>query len=413
MVTYPADWKTYPFKRFFKLIPNNTLSRDKLSNSGLVGNIHYGDVLVKYGNILSGDDSIPRIREDIGFIPANLLQKKDVVLADTAEDEIVGKVTQIGDVCIPLVGGLHTVVCRPNVETADGYLGYYMNSKYYHDQLLPYITGIKVSSVSKKSLNETELTVPANIEEQKSITTVFQEMDYHIANLSKLIEKKRGIRDGALEDLMTGRTRIGGFHDDWDNVALGTQCDITSSKRVFEREWTKSGIPFLRTRDIASFHTGEEQKDRLFISEETYREKVASSGEPHKGDLLVTGVGTIGLPYLIDTDDSIYFKDGNILWIKKNDTFVPKWLYFLFMSKAIQKQITDNSGFTTVGTFTIKNAKKLSVPMPSVPEQEAIADVLTVMDEEIAALETQRDKMIQIREGAMDDLLTGRVRLTI
>ena len=129
------------------------------------------------------------------------------------------------------------------------------------------------------------------------------------------------------------------YPKDWDIAALGAVCEITSSIRVFEREWTKTGIRFLRTRDIANFHSGGEQKDKLYISEETYKEKIASSGEPHKGDLLVTGVGTIGLPYLIDTDDRIYFKDGNILWIKKCDVFYPKWLYLQFLSKEIQKQI--------------------------------------------------------------------------
>ena len=133
MVIYPKDWKTYPFSQFFKLIPNNTLSREKLSYSGSVGNIHYGDVLIKYGDTITDCDIIPRIREEIGFETTNFLKKNDVIIADTAEDETVGKVSQVGDVSIPLVGGLHTVICRPTIKTADGYLGCYMNSKYYHD----------------------------------------------------------------------------------------------------------------------------------------------------------------------------------------------------------------------------------------------------------------------------------------
>lgn len=201
------------------------------------------------------------------------------------------------------------------------------------------------------------------------------------------------------------------YPEDWDFVVLATKCNITSSKRVFEREWTKSGIPFLRTRDIASFHSGEEQKDKLYISEDTYREKVSSSGEPHKGDLLVTGVGTIGLPYMIDTDDRIYFKDGNILWIKKSESFCPQWLYLQFLSKEIQKQITDSSGFTTVGTFTIKNAKKLSMPMPSFPEQTAIAETLSTFDTYIDNLAELIEKKRSIRDGALEDLISGRTRL--
>lgn len=202
------------------------------------------------------------------------------------------------------------------------------------------------------------------------------------------------------------------YPKDWHIVSLGDYCIITSSKRVFEKEWTKSGIPFLRTRDIASFHAGEEQKDKLFISESTYKEKSSVSGEPQQGDLLVTGVGTIGLPFLIDTDDRVYFKDGNILWIKRSESFYPKWLFLMFLSKDIKEQIAESSGFTTVGTFTIKNAKKLQLPMPEKTEQKAIAEILTVFDTHIANLTELIEKKKAIREGALEDLISGKTRLS-
>ena len=202
------------------------------------------------------------------------------------------------------------------------------------------------------------------------------------------------------------------YPKDWHIVSLGDYCIITSSKRVFEKEWTKSGIPFLRTRDIASFHAGEEQKDKLFISESTYKEKSSVSGEPQQGDLLVTGVGTIGLPFLIDTDDRVYFKDGNILWIKRSESFYPKWLFLMFLSKDIKEQIAESSGFTTVGTFTIKNAKKLQLPMPEKTEQKAIAETLTVFDTHIANLTELIEKKKAIREGALEDLISGKTRLS-
>ena len=155
---FSGEWEEYQFDDYFSLIPNNTLSRDKLSNSGAIGDVHYGDVLIKYGDILSDKDIIPRIK-NIGSVNENhFLQTNDVIIADTAEDETVGKVVQIGEVSISLLSGLHTVACRPNYKTALGFLGYYMNSNLYHNQLCQYITGIKVSSLSKKSLKDTILT---------------------------------------------------------------------------------------------------------------------------------------------------------------------------------------------------------------------------------------------------------------
>lgn len=200
------------------------------------------------------------------------------------------------------------------------------------------------------------------------------------------------------------------YPTDWDMTELGAKCEVTSSKRVFESEWKNAGIPFLRTRDIASFHAGTEQKDKLFISESTYHEKVKASGEPSIGDLLVTGVGTIGLPYLVSRVP-MYFKDGNILWVKGSESFEPQFLYLLFLANEIKQQIIDGSGFTTVGTFTIKNAKKLRLPCPEKNEQKAIAETLSFIDTHISNLTELIKKKKAIRDGALEDLVSGRTRL--
>ena len=200
------------------------------------------------------------------------------------------------------------------------------------------------------------------------------------------------------------------YPKDWSIVELGKKCEVTSSKRVFESEWKSVGVPFLRTRDIASFQSGTDQKDKLFISEATYEEKTAVSGEPVIGDLLVTGVGTIGLPYLVNKTP-MYFKDGNILWIKQSDAFSPQFLYLMFLAKEVKQQIEDGSGFTTVGTFTIKNAKKLNLPCPDTKEQDAIAETLSCMDDHISNLTELIEKKKGIRDGALEDLLSGKTRL--
>lgn len=205
---FTMDWIVYPFNKYFSLLPTNTFSRDQLSSKGQVGNIHYGDVLIKYGDVLSDTDEIPRLKDTSRIKERSYLQIHDVLIADTAEDETVGKVVQVGKVSIPVVGGLHTVACRPIYETAEGFLGYYMNSSLYHDQLYPYITGIKVSSVSKKSFGETELCIPVEVEEQEAIVSVLKEMDEEIEALEIERDKMIQIREGAMDDLLTGRVRL-------------------------------------------------------------------------------------------------------------------------------------------------------------------------------------------------------------
>ena len=219
MVKYPGDWKIYEFDDVFHILPNNTLSRDKLTTRGNIGNIHYGDVLIKYGIILTANDDIPKIKPECESSAKIFLRKNDIIIADTAEDETVGKAVQIGDVDIPLVAGLHTIPCRPVMPTAPGYLGYYINSKAYHDQLLPYITGIKVSSISKASIRKTLIPLPT-LKEQTAIADTLAAFDTHISNLTELIAKKKAIRDGALDELMTGRTRLKGFCGEWKMKTL-------------------------------------------------------------------------------------------------------------------------------------------------------------------------------------------------
>ncbi len=205
---YQQGWITIPFGEYFTLLGNNTYSREQLSEHGTMGNIHYGDILVKYGNIVSERDEIPRIKEGVPFSEKWLLQETDILIADTAEDETVGKAIQIGRISYPIVGGLHTIVCRPNMKTASGFLGYYINSKSFHDQLLPHITGIKVSSVSKKAIKTTELRIPSAVEEQEAITGVLVSMDDEISAIEDERDKMIQIREGAMDDLLTGRIRL-------------------------------------------------------------------------------------------------------------------------------------------------------------------------------------------------------------
>ena len=205
---FTADWVVYPFSKYFSLLPTNTCSRDQLSDRGQVGDIHYGDVLIKYGDVLSDADEIPRLKDVLRIKERSFLKMHDVLIADTAEDETVGKAVQVGKVSSPLVGGLHTVACRPNYETAEGFLGYYLNSSQYHEQLYPYITGIKVSSISKKSFGETELCIPAEVEEQKAIVSVLKAIDEEIEALEIERDKMIQIREGAMDDLLTGRVRL-------------------------------------------------------------------------------------------------------------------------------------------------------------------------------------------------------------
>ena len=186
-------------------VPNNTLSRAELNQeSGSVRNVHYGDVLIKYGSVLDAqNDELPFItgRSKDDFKGA-LLQNGDIIIADTAEDETTGKVCEIVNIQDKdVVAGLHTMVCRPKNKTAEGYFGYYMNSSSYHHQLLPLMQGIKVLSLSKTNVQKTTVKYPKDKAEQQKIADCLRRIDTLITLHQRKLKKLQNIKKSCLEKM--------------------------------------------------------------------------------------------------------------------------------------------------------------------------------------------------------------------
>ena len=208
---FSGEWQTFAFGELFDFIPNNAFTRAQMSNSGKVKNIHYGDILTKYGAYVDGsNDSIPYISKEVDlsrFADRCYLQSGDIIIADTAEDEAVGKALEVVNVNCPILAGQHTLMCRPKIKFADKFLGYYLNAACYHDQLLPYIVGTKVSSVSKASVAQTKLVVP-EYEEQQAIAEILSNMDSEIDALEQKLAKYRQVKQGMMQQLLTGKIRL-------------------------------------------------------------------------------------------------------------------------------------------------------------------------------------------------------------
>ena len=166
-------------------LQNNTLSRANLSNeAGVAKNVHYGDVLIKFGEVLDvSKEKLPMISDEsvLSKYKSSFLQNGDVIVADTAEDSTVGKCSEIAGLNDEVVlSGLHTIPYRPTEKFASGYLGYYLNSSAYHNHLIPLMQGIKVTSISKSAMQDTDIVYPKSVEEQGKIGDYFQSLDHLI-----------------------------------------------------------------------------------------------------------------------------------------------------------------------------------------------------------------------------------------
>lgn len=242
----PEDWEVLSFSQVFDMYPNNTYPRDCMNDDhGTIRNIHYGDVLIKYPTVVDVDKcSIPYLNEGVKIKNQKFVQSGDVIIADTAEDETVGKCVEIKNaINAKIVAGLHTFFCRPIRKFAIGWLGYYLNSSNYHNQLLPYITGIKVSSISRGSIQETKLLVPP-VAEQRAIAEALNDIDGLIAALDKKIAKKRLIKQGAMQQLLTGKTRLPGFTDSWLEKKLGAISHIKTGSCNGDQAVENGKYPF-------------------------------------------------------------------------------------------------------------------------------------------------------------------------
>ena len=186
-------------------IPSNTLSRAELNyESGSVRNIHYGDILIKYGSVVDvQNDEIPfATGKSSDDFKGALLQDGDIIIADTAEDETTGKACEIGNSQgLDVVSGLHTMVCRPRNKMALGYLGYYLNSDAYHHQLLPLMQGIKVLSLSRINVQKTTVCYPESKLEQQLIADCFRNLDHLITLHHRKYEELQKIKKFMLQNM--------------------------------------------------------------------------------------------------------------------------------------------------------------------------------------------------------------------
>ena len=185
-------WEQRKLKNILVSLQNNTLSRADLSNeTGVAKDVHYGDVLIKFGEVLDiSKEKLPMITDEkvLTKYKTSFLQNGDVVVADTAEDTTVGKCSEIAELNDEVViSGLHTIPYRPVEKFATGYLGYYLNSDSYHNQLIPLMQGIKVTSISKSAMQDTNIIYPNSKEEQAKIGKYFITLD----NLITLHQRKQ------------------------------------------------------------------------------------------------------------------------------------------------------------------------------------------------------------------------------
>ena len=184
--------------------------------------------------------------------------------------------------------------------------------------------------------------------------------------------------------------------ENWVWTYISSGFDVTSSKRVHKSDWLSEGIPFYRTRELVKLSEQGYVDNELFISEDLYKTFKKEFGVPQKNDLLISGVGTIGVPYVISDEKEFYFKDGNVIWLKNKGVFDASYMYYLYKTVFIDNQIYSMSAGTTVDTYTIINAKNTIIPLPPLSEQQRIVERI---EELFAKLDEAKEKLQDVADS--------------
>lgn len=193
------------------------------------------------------------------------------------------------------------------------------------------------------------------------------------------------------------------FSGEWKQHNLGELIDIRSAARVHKEQWTETGVPFFRTSDVVSIYKGQENA-KAFISYDVYRELTGKIGKVSSGDLLVTGGGSIGIPFLVPNDNPLYFKDADLLWFKNDQKFDGYFLYTFLFSETFKKYIKSISHIGTIAHYTIEQAKSTPINNCERAEQTTIGNTFQKLDSLINQHQQKHDKLSNIKKAMLEKM---------
>jgi type I restriction enzyme S subunit len=197
--------------------------------------------------------------------------------------------------------------------------------------------------------------------------------------------------------------RFKDFTEDWQLKTLGNLFEITSASRVLKNEWTDSGVPFFRSSDVVSDYKGADNI-KAFISLELYKKLSAISGCVKKNDILVTGGGSIGIPYLVKTNEPLYFKDADLLWLKSANKVSGYFLYTFFSTTVFRNYVNSITHIGTISHYTIEQAKLTPIIIPELTEQKQIGSFFQNLDDLITLHQKKYEKLVILKKSMLEKM---------
>lgn len=410
---FEAGWKKKCFGDEFDILSNNTFSRDFLNyDQGIAKNVHYGDVLIKFNEYLDASKEVlPYIEDEkvIDKFKNSFLRDGDIVIADTAEDETVGKCTEIGKISdLPIIAGLHTMPCRPKAKYAPMYLGYYLNANAYHRELLPLMQGVKVTSISRSGVKDTDIIVSEEYDEQKKIGqflfTLDEKIKFEQDKLGRLIILKKSMLEKMFPqgNSMVPEIRFGKYTGEWE------QRNVTDVGKIFiglvttmTKHYTNEGYILIRNSDIKDgrFEFG---NNPIYLDKDFAEEN--SSRMHQVGDVITVHTGDVGTSAVVEKNEVNSIGFATIVTRPYKDIIDSNYLSTFLNTDTHKKwavAISTGDGRTN---YNLGDYIELMVPVPELEEQKKVANFISKLNNLITLHKRKVDKLKNIKSSCMDKM---------
>lgn len=382
----PEDWDLVSYDKAFKFLRTAQYSRDQLGN-GRTAYVHYGDIHTKWNYFVDIEQDLPTI-EDKKIRDYSLIEDGDLIVADASEDfQGIGKSVEVKNLKNrPAISGLHTFLLRDNGNNfAKGFRGYIHASSLVKSSMDRLATGLKVYGVSRSNLRRIQIPQPPQ-SEQIEIASALSDIGALIEKLEQLIDKKKLIKQGAMQELLTGKRRLPGFAEGWEKKVLAEVVEINKGQLITDDTRVDGFIPVIAGGKAAAYHHNIANRFGKTI---TISGSGASAG------------------YVAFYSFPIFASDCST--IEESTYYSLEFIYYYL--KSMQEKIFMMQTGGAQPHIHPSDLNPLPIGVPKLEEQVAIASVLSGMDAEIEGLESQLSKYQNIKQGMMQVLLTGKIRL--
>ncbi|MCM2288739.1 MAG: restriction endonuclease subunit S [Sulfuritalea sp.] len=391
----PADWEVKPLGEIGEALIGLTYKPAEVRD--------HGTLVLRSSNIqndaLSFEDSVFVNAE----IPARIMVRSDDVLicVRNGSRDLIGKSALLDERTKGMTFGAFMAVYRSPIGKLASYL---FQSAILKRQINEHL-GATINQITNRSLNSFQIPVPPTETEQRAIATALSDVDALLGGLERLIAKKRDLKQAAMQQLLTGQTRLPGFSGEWEVKRLGELAKIqrgASPRPIDSPAWFEenSTVGWVRISDVTS--------SGMFLCETTQR--LSPLGVKHSrpvatGSLIMSICATVGRPIITRIDVCIH--DGFVVF----DNLEADQLFAYYVLKWIEPDWTRHGQTGSQMNLNTGLINGTVIKLPPRAEQTAIAAVLSDMDAELSALAARRDKSRDLKQAMMQELLTGRIRL--